>query len=87
MPSKFPPVAVCVRCGTYYSHFTDRCATTVNRKQCKGAPRSSIGTDDWITCSQCAGEGRTDAGRCEACQASGFIFVRDRPSLRPKGAQ
>ncbi len=75
LPTKLPPVAVCTNCGKYsYSaeSIGKHCHEVHGKKRCKGGYQSAMTNTDWQPCPSCHTMG------CEACQKSGFIFVRKR---------
>ena len=73
MVRKFPPVAVCTRCGTYTTRvetINQQCSERRDTKRCKGVFGSALNNDDWQRCPDCDGNG------CGACQRTGWQFVR-----------
>lgn len=76
---KFPPVAVCSRCGSYShnpSTTNNRCSVMDGKQRCKGIYRSALAPGDWEVCPSCHGAEKTEYVRCNQCQSSGYIFVR-----------
>ena len=72
---KLPPVAVCSVCSKYTHRIelaNEQCYERHAKNRCKGVYQSAISVGDWATCPSCHSVG------CEACQRSGFVFVRKR---------
>jgi len=72
---KLPPVAVCTVCSNYTHRIelaNEQCHERYAKNRCKGVYQSAISVGDWATCPSCHSIG------CEACQRSGFVFVRKR---------
>jgi primosomal protein N' len=68
-------------CGKYSYNaaaINQSCGERFGGKRCKGAYRSAIAPGDWIKCEACGGSGRAGDQRCDACQATGWNFVRPR---------
>jgi hypothetical protein len=77
--NKLPPVAVCTICGKYVCDerlLDQRCNQIYDGKRCKGWFGSTIGINDWIKCTICGGNGMEASIKCEACQGTGWLFVR-----------
>jgi hypothetical protein len=76
---QLPPVAVCTKCGKYSRRveaINQQCGERYDRKRCKGVYGSALSSTDWAPCKHCGGTGQRSEGPCEACQRSGFIYVR-----------
>lgn len=73
------PVAVCKKCGSYYSHteaINQNCSKTINGNRCKGTNRSALHPDDWEECPTCHATGREKGGLCTQCDGVGWRYVR-----------
>jgi hypothetical protein len=74
------PVAVCTRCRVYSYEIDDAnqpCFEKYGGKPCPGTFASAVAVGDWDHCPHCEGVGSSLIGSCDACQGSGWIFVRD----------
>jgi hypothetical protein len=79
--SQLPPVAVCTECHSYSRRveaINQPCGERYDGRRCRGVYGSAIGPTDWEPCKHCGGTDDLPEGRCEACQRSGFIYVRGR---------
>ena len=73
------PVAVCTKCGKYSfraESINQQCSQVYDRKRCKGCFGSSLAVNDWAACDICHGSGQESHRGCEACQGTGWLFVR-----------
>lgn len=74
------PLAVCTNCRVYSYRIDDAnqpCFEKYNDELCPGTFATAVSVGDWDHCPKCDGVGSSLVGSCDACQGSGWIFVRD----------
>jgi hypothetical protein len=73
------PVAVCTNCRNFIYNMTlinVRCGQRPDGKnRCQGSNESALNYTDWTECVYCI-DGMADGKRCEACQSSGWNYIR-----------
>jgi hypothetical protein len=86
MTNDSPPAAICTRCGAILRRgaehlINEQCAERLDGRRCRGVYGSALNDGDWDRCSVCSREGVAQC-RCEACQGSGWVYVRDMTRRR-----
>lgn len=74
------PTAVCTNCGVYTFHaelINRQCHEVYEGNRCEGVYGSAWSVDDWKECPTCLNTGKRGSADCDACQGTGWIYVRE----------
>lgn len=78
-PYSPPPIGICTKCKkvTYAADQINRgCGASGITPRCTGIIISARDPDDWSQCGTCKGSGKFSDGPCNACQGTGWRYIR-----------